>query len=72
MITVKPIRLSLHAELRCRKRGASRSEVEEAVRLGVRESAKRGKVLCKRNFPYDSLWQGRHFAVKQVAPVIVE
>jgi len=69
---VKPIRLSLHAELRRGKRGASRSEVEEAVRLGVREPAKLGKVLCRRNFEYNSVWQGRHFAIKQVAPVIAE
>ena len=42
------------------------------MRLGVREAAKQGKVLCKRNFPFDSLWQGKRFAVKQVAPVIAE
>ena len=28
--------------------------------------------MCRFNFPFDSNWQGKHYAIKQVAPVIKE
>jgi hypothetical protein len=29
-------------------------------------------VLSRHNFPHNGLWQGNHYAIKQVAPVIKE
>ena len=52
----KPIRLSANAVEQCIERGATREEVEKAVREGERERAKRG----------------RRYAMKQVAPVVAE
>jgi hypothetical protein len=69
---VKPIRWTRHAQEQCVERGATESEVREAIRRGTRQPAKQGRTLCRFNFPYGRLWQGKLYAIKQVAPVIVE
>ena len=46
--------------------------MRHAVREGSREPAKRGRLLCRYNFRYNTLWQGKPYAIKQVAPVIAE
>ena len=38
----------------------------------VREPAKHGRELCRYNFPFGRKWQGKPYAIKQVAPVIME
>ncbi len=43
-----------------------------SVGKGAREPAKHGRELCRYSFAYDKLWQGRYYAIKQVAPVIKE
>jgi len=69
---MKPIRLTTHAVEQCAERGATKAELEYAIRHGVREAAKRGRWICRHNFQYKADWQGRHYAIKQVAPVILE
>jgi len=69
---LKPIRLTAHATEQCVERGATEAEVRYAIEHGVREPAKRGRWTCRHNFQYDAEWQGRHYAIKQVAPIIVE
>lgn len=69
---MRRIRLTAHARVQCSERGASEDEVLQAVREGIREPAKKGRLLCKYNFPFDKTWQGRTYPVKQVAPVIRE
>jgi hypothetical protein len=69
---MKRIRLSKHAEEQAAERGATRPEMEEAVRKGSRESATRGREMCRYNFVFNRKWQGKHYAIKQVAPVIKE
>ena len=69
---MKPIRLTKHAKEQARERGAGEAEVREAIAKGSREPAKRGRELCRYNFAYGRKWQGKVYAVKQVAPVIVE
>ena len=69
---MKPIRLTNHAREQARERGATETEVREAVSKGSREPAKRGRELCRYNFAYGKLWQGQRYAIKQVAPVIKE
>ena len=39
---------------------------------GAREPAKKGRSMCRLNFQYNRAWRGRHYAIKQVAPVIAE
>jgi hypothetical protein len=68
----KPIRLTGHAHEQCDERGATEPEVISAVRHGVREAAKHDRELCRYNLAFDGLWQGKPYAVKQVAPVIKE
>ena len=69
---MKPIRLTSHAKEQCADRGATEGEVKEAVERGLREPAKLGRILCRHNFQYRANWQGEYYAIKQVAPVIVE
>jgi hypothetical protein len=71
-IVMKPVRMTTHARLQCAERGTNQQEVEQAVREGTREPAKRGRTLCRFNFTFNSSWQDNHYAVKQVAPVIKE
>ncbi|MBF8248260.1 MAG: hypothetical protein HW374_1060 [Bacteroidetes bacterium] len=69
---MKRIRLTRHAQEQAAERGATESEVKEAVRKGSRQPAKLGREMCRYNFAFDRNWQGRHFAVQQVAPIIQE
>jgi hypothetical protein len=69
---MKPIKLTRHAQGQCSERGANEDEVTGAITQGTREPVKLGMTLCRFNFPFNSLWQGRHYAIKQVAPVIKE
>ena len=66
----KPIRISEHARVQCAERGATREEVEKAIREGEREPAKRGRWMHRYNFEFNQTWQGRRYAIKQVAPVV--
>ena len=47
-------------------------EMKVAVRKGAREAAKKGRELCRYNFAFGKSWQGKQYAIKQVAPVIKE
>ena len=69
---MKPIRLSRHAEEQAAERGATPAEVRDAVRKGSREPARQGRELCRYNFTFDGQWQGKHYSIKQVAPVVKE
>ena len=69
---MKPIRLTLHATEQCVERGASESEVREAIQRGLRQPAKRGRLMYRLNFQFAAEWQGKHYAIKQVAPVVAE
>ena len=70
--TVKPIRLTKHACEQCVERGATEAEVIGAIRDGEREPAKHGREFCRFNFPFGKKWQGKFYAIKQVASVIKE
>ena len=69
---MKRIRLSKHTEEQGKERGATRPEMEEAVRKGSREPTIRGREICRYNFAFRRKWQGNYYAIKQVAPVIKE
>ena len=67
---MKPIRLTKHAQEQAAERGATAAEVREAIEKGSREPAKHGREMCRYNFAFNAKWQGRHYPIKQVAPVI--
>ena len=69
---MKPIRLTRHAQEQCVERGATQDEVIEAIRTGSREPTKLGRQLCRENFQSIADWNGQHYAIKQVAPVVKE
>ncbi len=72
MRPTKPVRLTIHAREQCRERGTNEAEVCEAISHGLREPAKHGRWLYRLNLPYRATWQRRTYAVKQVAPIVVE
>ena len=69
---MKTIRLTKHAREQAGERGASEAEVLETIRKGSREPAKRERELCRYNFTFRKNWQGKPYAIKQVAAVIKE
>ena len=42
------------------------------IREGERELAKLDRVLYRYNHEFDGSWQGRRYAIKQVAAVVAE
>ena len=53
-------------------RGATREEVESAIRSGERLPAKHGRQAYRKNFRFRSQWMGRYYETKQVTAVVVE
>jgi hypothetical protein len=68
----KPVRLSGHAEKQLRSRGATMPEVVEAIRTEPWRSAELGKLECRKDFAYNALWNGKHYATKQVRPIFTD
>jgi hypothetical protein len=68
----KSIIFSDHARQKMVDRGASENEVETAIRKGIPEPARKERLLFRKNFSFNDDWRGKHFAVKQVAPVVSE
>jgi hypothetical protein len=53
-------------------RGADEKQVEEAVRFGQREEVRGGRKAFRRNFSYQSEWEGNWYNIKQVMPIVAE
>ena len=69
---MKPIVLSQHALDNLGDRGTTPVEVEEAIRLGERMPAKRGRIAFRKNYPFRARWKGRLYETKQVMPIVPE
>lgn len=69
---MKPVRIHHHARERMEERGATEEEVIKTVRKGERFPAKFGRIGFRRNFPFDTLWRGKHYDTKQVEVYAVE
>lgn len=69
---LKPIVFSPHAREKMLDRGGMESEVEAAIRAGNPEPARKGRVMFRKNFAFNSSWKGKRYTVKQVAPVVAE
>jgi hypothetical protein len=53
-------------------RGAREEDVVRAVRTGQRERAQRGLFLYRLNLEFQREWDGKHYAIQQVVPVVAE
>jgi len=53
-------------------RGTNDAEVIDAIRSAPWEPADSGRMECRKDYAFDSAWNGRHYATKQVRPVFVE
>lgn len=69
---MKPIVFTRHARERIKKRGTTEEDVMRAIRGGYREPAQRGLFLYRLTLEYRREWDGRYYAVQQVAPVVDE
>ena len=66
------IQLHPHAKGRMIERGATEAEVVATVERGERFPAKLGRTGFRRNFHFESMWQQRRYANKQVEAFAVE
>ena len=69
---MKPIIFSLHGLGQLKDRGTTEEEVKRAVREGEKASAKKKRIVFRKNFLFDSIWKGKHYQMKQVMPIMVE
>lgn len=69
---MKPIVFTRHAMDRIKKRGTTEEDAIRAIRGGYREPAQRGLFAYRLNLEYRRQWDGRYYAVQQVAPVVDE
>ena len=68
----KPICLSGHARQQMRYRGTSEQEVAEAIRSGNWQPAGKGRFECRKDFPFNSMWNKKAYVTKQVRPIFAE
>ena len=69
---IQKIRYSDHAIEQMSERGASKTEVKQAILKGERASVKKGRHSYRLNFQYNKPWGGKHCAIKQVMPIVKE
>ncbi len=69
---MKPVVFTGHARDRVVRRGTTEEDVIRAIQTGSREPAQRGLFLYRLTLEYRREWDGRYYAVQQVAPVVDE
>jgi hypothetical protein len=69
---MKPIYFSHHVIERMTERGATRQEVEAAIRHGRTVPAKAGKTSFRLNLRFEQTWKGKYYGTKQVVPIVAE
>jgi len=69
---VKPVVFTDHARDRVVRRGTTEENVILAIQTGYREPAQRGLFLYRLTLEYRREYDGRYYAVQQVAPVVDE
>jgi hypothetical protein len=68
----KTIQFSGHASQQLQFRGTTESEVIEAIRTARWQPADNGRMECRKDYAFNSLWNRRHYATKQVRPIFLE
>jgi hypothetical protein len=66
------IRIHPHAAERAIERGATEQEIQETLSGGEHFPAKHGRSGFRRNFSFDSEWNGKWYASKQIEAYAVE
>ena len=66
------VSLHPHAQARLLERGTTEAEVIATVQEGEAFPAKFGRTGFRRNFAYNGVWRGKHYATKQVEAFAVE
>jgi len=66
------VRIHPHAKERLSERGVFEQEVIATVEEGETFPAKYGRIGFRRNFPFNGIWRGKHFATKQVEAYAVQ
>jgi len=61
-----------HALQQLRYRGTNEAEVTEAIRRAKWGRTELGRLDCRKDFTYDAIWNGAHYATKQVRPIFVD
>jgi len=69
---MRPIVFTAHARQRIKERGTTEANVELAIRSGEREPAQRNLAMFRLNLEFQREWDGRYYAVQQIAPVVAE
>ena len=68
----KPIRLSEHAKQQLQFRGATEQEVVQAIRTETWGPAEVGRFECRKNFTFNTEWNGKYYSTRQVRPIFVD
>jgi len=68
----KPVVFTNHALHRMKERGTSRGDVLDAIRMGQKESAQKGRSLYRLNLEFKKNWDGKYYRVQQIVPVVKE
>lgn len=71
-VSVKPIRLSRHAQNQLFFRGATAAEVEETIRTSQWQQAESGRLQCRRDFVFARHWNDVFYRTKQIRPIFVD
>lgn len=69
---MKPILFSQHSLEQMTDRGVSRDEIEAAIRSGELAPAKSKRLSFRKNFPFNKVWKGRKYSIKQVISDVTE
>ena len=68
----KVIFISNHARQQLAFRGAVEQEVVEAIQSADLKPADLGRLECRKDYPYERKWNGKHYKTKQVLPIFLE
>jgi len=68
----KPIQFSGHASQQLQFRGATETEVVEAILTAPWHPAESGRMECRKDYVFNSAWNRRRYTTKQVRPIFVE
>ncbi len=68
----KPIRLSGHAKIQARIRGAEEEEIIDAIRNSSWQTSEFNKLECRKDFVFDKTWNNKFYKTKQIRPIFVE
>ena len=68
----KEIIFTSHARQRMKERGVTEEQVREAISIGMKEPAQRGFFQYRLNLEFNSTWDGKHYRIQQVMPVVAD